>query len=212
MATRGNSPCRQPRYEAASHLLTLQAIHACRSATMPPRESASTASSARQSHSGHSLYQPATSSWPASARACTSGFSTARPVRPASLAAALCPPTGPSVPTAAMISPRRAATSSAAAADQRRPSTSVEGINPAEVAASHCHPASPVCRSIMWNVIASQAPGGRGSDDGADGPSGPRSCYASPAMSTWRHLFEHGQHRNLLFGRDSFVNMVPVRI
>jgi len=27
-------------------------------------------------------------------------------------------------------------------------------------------------------------------------------------MSTWRH----GQDRNLLFGRDSFVNMVPVRI
>jgi hypothetical protein len=31
-------------------------------------------------------------------------------------------------------------------------------------------------------------------------------------MSTWRHRFEHGQDLNLLFGRDSFVNMVPVRI
>ncbi len=31
-------------------------------------------------------------------------------------------------------------------------------------------------------------------------------------MSRSATHFEHGQDRNLLFGRDSFVNMVPVWI
>jgi hypothetical protein len=68
------------------------------------------------------------------------------------------------------------------------------------------HAAEPTNPLIMWNVIASQAPGGRGSDDGADGPAGPPRLLR---VTRYEHVgatyFEHGQDRNLLFGRDSFV-------
>lgn len=36
--------------------------------------------------------------------------------------------------------------------------------------------------------------------------------YASLAMNTRRHLFEHGRDRNLLLVGDCFVNTAPVGI
>jgi hypothetical protein len=115
---------------------------------VPPRPCppAPRSSSSRQSRNGQSLYQPAMDSSPASASASMSGFCTSRPVRAAHRAAARCPPTGASVPTAATISSRREATSSATALDQRHPFTSASGMSPAAVPASHCHPPRPTWR------------------------------------------------------------------
>jgi len=85
-------------------------------------------------------------------------------------------------------------------------------MSPASRARENCQVSKPRKLAIMWNVIASQAPGGRGSDDGADEPAGPEVVTRNPLWARGATYLNTARTGTFMFGRDSFVNMLPVRI